>query len=98
MIYSWRDAQGVTHHTNKEYEIPVRYRTKVKARFPEATDSVAPQPNLQAGAASLEPPPSVQPGKADSQPPAVSADPPNSAIKRGIRRERRARRTGSEEE
>lgn len=39
MVYSWTDSAGTTHYTNKEYEIPMRYRAKVKARYPEQGDS-----------------------------------------------------------
>lgn len=41
MVYMWRDSTGVSHYTNKEYEIPDRYRLKVKVLYPEATDSRA---------------------------------------------------------
>jgi hypothetical protein len=44
MVYSWTDSGGITHYTNKEYEIPLRYRTKVKPRYPEQGDrSIPPQ-------------------------------------------------------
>jgi len=39
MVYSWTDSAGITHYTNKEYDIPLRYRAKVKARYPEQGDS-----------------------------------------------------------
>lgn len=39
MVYSWTDSAGIAHYTNKEYEIPLRYRAKVKARYPEQGDS-----------------------------------------------------------
>jgi hypothetical protein len=97
IIYSWTDSQGIEHYTNKDYEIPVRYRTRVKARFPEATDSTTPQPNLQTGTAPTEPLHPVQMGAPGSQPPVVSAEPQNNVTKRS-RRERRARRPASEEE
>jgi hypothetical protein len=43
MVYSWIDSSGIAHYTNKDYEIPVRYRAKVKARYPEQGDSGTPQ-------------------------------------------------------
>jgi hypothetical protein len=98
MIYSWTDSQGIAHYTNKEYEIPARYRSRVKARFPEAADSVTPQPNLQTSTVPPEPLTSVRLGKPDSQPPVVSTEPQNNVTKRGSRREKRARRSTSEEE
>lgn len=39
MVYSWIDSAGIAHYTNKEYEIPVRYRARVKARYPEHGDT-----------------------------------------------------------
>jgi hypothetical protein len=38
MVYTWRDASGTTHYTNKEYEIPTSYRTRAKKLYPEASD------------------------------------------------------------
>ena len=96
-VYSWTDSQGIAHYTNKEYEIPARYKSRVKARFPEANESAARQPGLQAGTVPTEPSPSVQTGTPGSQPSVVSTEPQNSAPKR-VRRERRARRSPSEEE
>jgi hypothetical protein len=45
MVYMWRDSVGIAHYTNKEYEIPARYKTKAKALYPEATDSGSNQRN-----------------------------------------------------
>lgn len=98
MIYSWTDSQGIAHYTNKEYEIPARYRARVKARFPEATGLGTPQPNLQTNTVPLEPLSSVRLGKQDSQPPVVVTEPHNNVNKRNTRRERRARKSTSEEE
>jgi hypothetical protein len=46
MVYSWTDTAGIAHYTNKEYEIPARYRAKVKARYPELSDVSAPRPDF----------------------------------------------------
>lgn len=97
MVYSWTDSRGIAHYTNKEYEIPARYRSRVKARFPEAADSVAPQPNLQTGTVPPEPQSSAISGIPVPQPPVVSAEPQSNVTKRGSRRERRPRRSDSEE-
>lgn len=45
-IYSWRDARGTTHYTNSEYEIPARYRSRVKVYDPgiPVKDPAAPSP------------------------------------------------------
>lgn len=58
MVYSWIDSAGVAHYTNKEYEIPTRYRPKVKARYPEQGDSSTLPQNVQT--------PQVSPQKAQS--------------------------------
>jgi hypothetical protein len=33
MIYLWTDVNGVTHYTNKDYEIPDRYRRTVRLLY-----------------------------------------------------------------
>jgi hypothetical protein len=51
MVYMWRDSAGITHYTNKEYDVPSRYKAKVKTLYPEASDSGTVQPspaNVQA--------------------------------------------------
>lgn len=50
MVYMWKDSKGTAHYTNKEYEIPDRYRFRAKAIYPEAGDSGKPQTgsNVQA--------------------------------------------------
>lgn len=45
MIYMWKDSTGTAHYTNKEHEIPARYRARVKALYPEAGDAGKPQFN-----------------------------------------------------
>lgn len=44
MVFMWRDSAGVNHYTNKEHEIPARYRAKAKPLYPEATDARHVQP------------------------------------------------------
>jgi hypothetical protein len=34
-IYTWTDWRGIAHYTNKEYDIPPRYRVKAKAMYQE---------------------------------------------------------------
>jgi hypothetical protein len=48
MVYTWVDSVSVAHYTNKEYEIPARYRAKAKALYPEAGDISTPPQNVQA--------------------------------------------------
>jgi hypothetical protein len=45
MVYMWRDSTGIAYYSNKEYDIPVRYKTNAKALYPEASDSGQSQPN-----------------------------------------------------
>ena len=39
MVYMWSDSTGIAHYTNREYDIPARYRSRAKALYPETTDS-----------------------------------------------------------
>ena len=60
MVYMWHDSAGIAHYTNKEYNVPSRYKTKVKTLYPEASDSEAVQPgNTNAQAAPVAPPPVI---------------------------------------
>ena len=38
IIFRWKDTSGTVHYTNKEYEIPSRYRAGVKELYPELAD------------------------------------------------------------
>jgi hypothetical protein len=79
MVYSWTDAVGVEHYTNKEYEIPARYRAKVKARYPEQGDTgvyTQSMQQLQAKAEGLPPVPApnrqISPQAAGKSSPSVA--------------------------
>jgi hypothetical protein len=39
MVYMWRDSTGTAYYTNKEYDIPTRYKAKVKVLYPDSPDS-----------------------------------------------------------
>jgi hypothetical protein len=41
-VYKWTDRRGVVHFTNKEYEIPVRYKARAKPLHLEAVQAGAP--------------------------------------------------------
>ncbi|NJD90488.1 MAG: DUF4124 domain-containing protein [Geobacter sp.] len=43
MVYMWQDSSGVTHYTNKDYEIPPRYSSRVKILYPETAEKPAGQ-------------------------------------------------------
>lgn len=78
MVYSWTDAAGIAHYTNKEYEIPLRYRAKVKARYPEPGDSTVPLQNPQASQAKQSELTQPQPQQ-QQQPQALPANHPKAA-------------------
>jgi hypothetical protein len=69
MVYMWKDSTGTPHYTNKEYEIPDRYRARAKALYPEAGDSGKPQlnSNIQAQP-SIQPPINQQANPAEALP------------------------------
>lgn len=37
-IYLWQDVNGTAHYTNKDYEIPTRYSSRVKVLYPETAE------------------------------------------------------------
>lgn len=58
VVYIWKDAKGVAHYTNREDEIPVRYRAKAKILYPDQTDAA---PGQQSGPAPSPVPIAPQP-------------------------------------
>ncbi len=84
MVYTWTDSAGVAHFTNKDYEIPARYRAKVKSLYPEQSDTSSPQQNVQPQpaqpAAPAQQPQPVQQAMPEeqqkAQQPAAAAPPP----------------------
>jgi hypothetical protein len=62
MVYTWIDSAGVAHYTNKDYEVPSRYRAKAKSLYPEQGDTGVLQQNVPA----IQPP-SVTPQSATVQ-------------------------------
>ena len=54
-VYSWRASNGVVNYTNKEYEIPVRYRAKAKALYNEFGST--PSHGVQQAIQNIPPPP-----------------------------------------
>jgi hypothetical protein len=70
-VYMWRDSAGISHYTNKEYDIPARYRAKAKALYPESSDTGKTQPNGSMVPAPASPAPPAPPApSAPSAPPA----------------------------
>lgn len=65
-VYTWTDARGIAHYTNKEYEIPERYRAKSKPMNIEAV-----QPTPQQGTPPRSPETPATPQAAPLPPPPV---------------------------
>lgn len=100
-IYTWTDARGVRHFTNSLYEVPTRYREKVKTvdlglpeqktdqppGSPAPAASVPPAPAAAASPAPAAPPVTVRPAEPAARP---AARPPE-------RRSRRERGRSSDE-
>ncbi|KAB0668440.1 DUF4124 domain-containing protein [Oryzomonas sagensis] len=61
-VYKWIDGRGVAHYTNKEYEIPARYKARAKPLHIEAVQAGAP-------ATSPAPPQQAAPAQPPAQPP-----------------------------
>ncbi len=86
-IYTWTDPRGTVHYTNSMYEVPARFRDKVKVLdygTEQKAGTAAPQQNGQ-----LQP---VKPEEPAASPTAETPMPPNepAAIRRGaVRRNRR---------
>ncbi len=59
MVYRWTDSSGNIHYTNKDYEVPARYKSKTTALYPDATDATPPQPEQPRSV--LKPPDATQP-------------------------------------
>ena len=106
MVYSWIDTAGVAHFSNKEYEIPPRYRARAKQLYPEQGDSAATtqsvpnQPPIAESAPPLPPPP-LTPAVQQAQPPAEPAKsiapvPQKSPLEQKSKRGRRSRSTSED--
>ena len=68
MIFSWTDSRRITHYTNREDEIPARYRAKAKHLYPDPSDTPAPQQNIQSQPAKTEGQLPIQQTRPDEQP------------------------------
>lgn len=87
MIYMWKDSAGIAHYSNKEYDVPARYKTKVKLMCPEASDAGTVQPGNVVQAA-----PVVQPDVRPVAPPAqVISTTPKTPEQRSRRKRERNR-------
>ena len=100
-VYTWTDARGIAHYTNKQYEIPERYRAKVKPLHLEAVEpgsASTPQqgtPSPPQGTPST--PQAVPSPPAPAPPPVVRApDSPAPAGGKALPRSRRRGHSGDE--
>lgn len=101
MVYMWRDSAGIAHYTNKEYNIPTRYKAKVKALYPEPSDSGTVQsstanaqtaPVVQSPASAIQNSgPEVQPALLTAAPATqIKSTPPKTQERRARRRRNRS--------
>jgi len=68
MVYKWTDSAGVAHFTNKDYEVPARYRAKAKSLYPEQGGTKTPPQNVPAlQSTDVTPASPVQQSKAEEQ-------------------------------
>lgn len=70
-IYTWTDARGTRHYTNSMYEVPERYRAKVKILDLGPPPPVAATPQQPPPAAA---PITVMPETRNAPPPPVRVD------------------------
>jgi hypothetical protein len=94
-VYTWTDARGIAHYTNKEYEIPERYRARVK---PMHIEAVQPTPQQAAPPKSQETPSTPQAAPLSPAPPPVvrALGPPAQAEGKASPRGRRRGHSGDE--
>jgi len=73
-IYIWKDSRGIAHYTNKEYEIPARYKARAKPlnieAAPAGPSTTVPQQPVA---------PSPLPAQPQDKPANVLAAPPTPA-------------------
>ncbi|MDR3578645.1 MAG: hypothetical protein P4L44_01640 [Oryzomonas sp.] len=74
-VYTWTDVRGTAHYTNKEYEIPVRYRPKAKPLHLEAVEPGSAPASQQGTPSQPQGTPPI-PQAAPLPPPSAPAPPP----------------------
>jgi len=72
-IYTWKDSRGIVHYTNKEYEIPARYKARAKPLNIEAVQAGGPSTTTTQPGATPQPPAQPQDKPANAQ--AATANP-----------------------
>ena len=69
-VYTWTDARGIAHYTNKENEIPERYRAKAKPLHLEAVEPGKASSSQQGTSSQPQGTPSTQQAAPTPPPPA----------------------------
>jgi hypothetical protein len=98
MVYTWKDVGGVTHFTNKESEIPARYRARTKALYPEQGDTSSPQQIVQTTPAAPVAQPAAPARQAKPEVPAKTTQPVIAPVPQKSPEDRAARRARREKE
>jgi len=100
-VYIWKDTAGVTHYTNNQDEIPVRYRLKAKVLYPDQVDAGSMKQNVPVQQQKPEEPlpaTAPQPAADTRQPaPVVTTPPPVKPAVSPAKRERKRRGEPPEE-
>lgn len=100
MVYTWTDSRGDKHYTNKEHEIPMRYRVKVKSLYPDQIGISLPQQQP----ATLPPPQPLPQAPQQAKPPdeqqkteqpSLAPEPQKSAPQQPVKRNIRSRSSRS---
>jgi hypothetical protein len=102
MVYTWTDVGGVIHFTNKEYEVPTRYRPRTKVLYPEQGDTGTSQQSIKTPQTITEVSPApVQQAKPEEPAritqPVIAPEPQTIPTDHPNRRARRSRASSSEE-
>jgi hypothetical protein len=102
MIYMWKDSAGIAHYSNKEYDIPARYKAKARMMYPDASDTGTAQsaasPSAPAAPATVTQvaKPEVQPDVRPAAPPAQVKGARPATPERRIRKQRERSRDDDE--
>lgn len=99
-VYLWRDSTGTAHYTNKEYEIPDRYRKNARVLYPETTDTAQNQQGSAPAGSQPQQTPAPQPDVQGQQQqrPVVTVPAENGQLPGRRQKGDRTRRTTAKEE
>ena len=96
IVFMWRDSAGIVHYTNKEHEIPVRYKARAKPLYPEAGDSA---PGQSANQSNNQNSNQIANQSGQKEPASVTVPPPiKTSTVNSTRKTRKPRVRSSEEE